>query len=204
MDRPVDAIGCWVLDTATRQAAAWRQTMDHYGNMWVSVNLSALQLVNPQSMAAIQRILADPMAQADEVVLEVTETALAADVDCGIASLNTLKGFGVRIAVDDFGTGFSSLSTLAALPVDILKIDGSFVDGLGGNIGADAGGHPRAGRQAFPWRDRRRHRKAGSARSPPKAGLRYGTGISPCPACSCARAPSPVGLRWSASARTLR
>jgi diguanylate cyclase (GGDEF)-like protein len=125
----IDAIGCWVLDTATRQVAAWRHTMDHCGNLWVSVNLSALQLVNPQSLAAIQRILADPMAQADKVVLEVTETALAADVHGGIASLNTLKGFGVRIAIDDFGTGFSSLSALAALPVDVLKIDGSFVSG---------------------------------------------------------------------------
>jgi len=93
------------------------------------VNLSALQLVNTQSLVAIQRILADPAAQADKVVVEVTETALAAGVSGGIASLNTLKGFGVRIANDDFGTGFSSLSTLAKLPVDILKIDGSFVSG---------------------------------------------------------------------------
>ena len=83
----------------------------------------------PHSLAAIQAILADPAVQADHVVLEVTETALAADVDGGIASLNTLKGFGVRIAIDDFGTGFSSLSTLASLPVDILKIDRSFVSG---------------------------------------------------------------------------
>jgi diguanylate cyclase (GGDEF)-like protein len=123
----IDAIGCWVLDTATRQVAAWRKTMDHCKKLWVSVNLSALQLVNPQSLAAIQHILADPLAQADKVVVEVTESALA-DVG-GIASLNTLKGFGVRIAIDDFGTGFSSLSTLAGLPVDILKIDGSFVSG---------------------------------------------------------------------------
>jgi EAL domain-containing protein (putative c-di-GMP-specific phosphodiesterase class I) len=67
--------------------------------------------------------------EADRVVLEVTESAFAAAVDGGIASLNVLKGFGVRIAVDDFGTGFSSLSTLASLPVDILKIDRSFVSG---------------------------------------------------------------------------
>src|ERR1035438_914320 len=87
----IDAIGCWVLDTATRQVAAWRQTMDHCKKLWVSVNLSALQLVNPQSLAAIQHILADPLAQADRVVVEVTESALA-DVG-GIASLNTLKGF---------------------------------------------------------------------------------------------------------------
>lgn len=125
----IDAIGCWVLDTATRQVAGWRQTIDHRDSLWVAVNLSAFQLTNPQSLAAIQRILADPAVQADKVVLEVTETALAANIDGGIESLNTLKGFGVRIAIDDFGTGFSSLSTLADLPVDILKIDRSFVSG---------------------------------------------------------------------------
>jgi EAL domain-containing protein (putative c-di-GMP-specific phosphodiesterase class I) len=88
----------------------------------------------PHSLAAIQRILADPAAQADKVVLEVTETALAVDVHGGIASLNTLKSFGVRIAVDDFGTGFSSLSTLASMPVDILKIDQSFVSGQASSL----------------------------------------------------------------------
>src|SRR5450631_124841 len=125
----IDDIGCWVLDIATRQVAGWRQSMAHCQSMWVAVNLSAFQLSNLHSLAAIQGILADPTVQADKVVLEVTETALAADVDGGIASLNTLKGLGVRIAIDDFGTGFSSLSTLADLPVDILKVDRSFVSG---------------------------------------------------------------------------
>jgi predicted signal transduction protein with EAL and GGDEF domain len=125
----IDAIGCWVLDTATRDVSAWRRSMDGCAKLWVSVNLSAFQLPNAQSMAAIQRILASPAAQAVDVVLEVTETALAADISGGIASLNMLKRLGVRIAIDDFGTGFSSLSTLASLPVDILKIDRSFVSG---------------------------------------------------------------------------
>ena len=124
----IDAIGCWVLDTATREVAGWRQAMDHCANLWVAVNLSACQL-NPNSLAAIQRILIDPATQAQSVVLEVTETALAGGVDGGIASLSAMKSFGVRIAIDDFGTGFSSLSTLASLPVDILKIDRSFVSG---------------------------------------------------------------------------
>ena len=127
----IDAIGCWVLETAARQVAGWRDTMDHCAGLWVSVNVSAFQLRNPQSLATIERILADPAMRADKVVLEVTETAVAADVDGGIAALNTLKRLGVRIAIDDFGTGFSSLSTLASLPVDILKIDRSFVSGHG-------------------------------------------------------------------------
>jgi len=125
----IDTIGAWVLDTATRQVAAWRHSMEHCNSLWVSVNLSALQLASPSSLAVVQHILADPSAEADKVVLEVSETALASDIPGGIEYLHTLKELGVRIAVDDFGTGSASLSTLADLPVDILKIDGSFVSG---------------------------------------------------------------------------
>jgi diguanylate cyclase (GGDEF)-like protein len=125
----IDAIGCWVLDTATRQVARWRRTIAQYRELWLAVNLSAFQLHSPVGLAGIKRILADPAVDTSFVVLEVTESALAVDVDGGITSLQTLKDSGVRIAVDDFGTGFSSLSTLARLPVDILKIDRSFVSG---------------------------------------------------------------------------
>jgi EAL domain-containing protein (putative c-di-GMP-specific phosphodiesterase class I) len=125
----IEAIGCWVLDTATRQAAAWRRDLPEHRDLWVSVNLSAFQLPNPHSLAAIEGILADPATQADKVVLEVTETALAAELDGGIAALNALKSLGTRIAIDDFGTGFSSLSTLTRLPIDIIKIDRSFISG---------------------------------------------------------------------------
>jgi diguanylate cyclase (GGDEF)-like protein len=125
----IDAIGCWVLDTAARQVGRWRHTMTAHDDMWVSVNLSALQLRLPRNLDAIQQVLADPAIDATKVVLEVTETALAVDIDDAIASLETLKVSGVRIAIDDFGTGYSSLSTLASLPVDILKIDRAFVSG---------------------------------------------------------------------------
>jgi diguanylate cyclase (GGDEF)-like protein len=125
----IDAIGCWVLKTATRQAAGWRSSMPHCEHLWVSVNLSTLQLPSQVNLAAIEAILSEPAAQADRVVLEVTETALASSVDGGVTALKRLKSFGVRIAVDDFGTGFSSLSTLAELPADILKIDRSFLAG---------------------------------------------------------------------------
>jgi diguanylate cyclase (GGDEF)-like protein len=125
----IDAVGCWVLDTAARRVAAWRDAMPHCANLWVSVNLSAFQLPSPHSVASLSRVLADPAVQADKIVLEVTETALAVNVDDGIASLEALKTSGVRVAIDDFGTGYSSLSTLARLPVDILKIDRSFVSG---------------------------------------------------------------------------
>ena len=106
----------------------WRDAMEHCADLWVSVNLSAFQLPNPHSLAAIRHILADPEVQAEHVVLEVTETSLASDAG-SIESLRSLKDLGARIAIDDFGTGFSSLSTLSRLPVDVLKIDRSFVSG---------------------------------------------------------------------------
>jgi diguanylate cyclase (GGDEF)-like protein len=124
----IEAIGCWVLETATRQAATWRHTPG-CEDLWVSVNLSAFQLPSPHSLAAIEGILADPATQADKVVLEITESALAIDKDGGVTSLSLLKCSGARIALDDFGTGYSSLSTLTQLPVDIIKIDRSFISG---------------------------------------------------------------------------
>ena len=126
----IGPIGCWVLDTATRHVAGWRRLPGAAGDIWVSVNLSTLQLSSDKNLAALERILANPAAQADKVVLEVTESALATNADGGVGALNRLKSFGVRIAIDDFGTGFSSLSTLAVLPADILKIDRSFLSGL--------------------------------------------------------------------------
>jgi diguanylate cyclase (GGDEF)-like protein len=123
----IDAVGGWVLDTATRQASAWRHSMDHCADLWLSVNLSPFQLANPDGVIAIEQILADPTVQADHVVLEITERALTSDIEASIATLNALKRFGVRIAIDDFGSGFTSLSTLARLRVDLLKIDPSFV-----------------------------------------------------------------------------
>jgi diguanylate cyclase (GGDEF)-like protein len=131
--RDIEAIGCWVLARAAAQAASWRRDLPTCTDLWVSVNLSAFQLPSRHSLAAIEGILADPATQTGHVVLEVTETALAADLDGGIAALNMLKSLGARIAIDDFGTGFSSLSALARLPVDLLKIDRSFVSGATGD-----------------------------------------------------------------------
>lgn len=123
----IDAIGCWMLENATQQCAVWRRNMPGFSDLWVSINLSPLQLRNDRSLVAISRILSDPATQADKVVLEVTETTLASNVNGAIAAIKKLKALGVRIAIDDFGTGFSSLSTLAAVPADILKIDRSFL-----------------------------------------------------------------------------
>jgi diguanylate cyclase (GGDEF)-like protein len=125
----IDALGSWVLETACRQVATWRETLPGYEDLWVAVNLSAVQLRNPKSLAALQAVLASPGIDPRAVVLEVTESALVTDVEGSLAALRALSALGVRIALDDFGTGFSSLSTLNRLPVDILKIDRSFVSG---------------------------------------------------------------------------
>jgi diguanylate cyclase (GGDEF)-like protein len=122
-------LGSWVLETAARQGAVWRRSIARHAELWVSVNLSPFQLADPHAVEGLRQLLADPTIEAKHVVLEITETALTADLDGGIAALHTLKSLGVRIAIDDFGTGFSSLSTLGTLPVDILKIDRSFVSG---------------------------------------------------------------------------
>jgi diguanylate cyclase (GGDEF)-like protein len=125
----IAAIGCWVLETAIRQRNAWRAEFTSTADMWVAVNVSPFQLADPKNVAAIQQILGDPACDATHIVVEITETALTADIVGSSAVLTGFKELGVRIAVDDFGSGFSALSTLTNLPVDILKIDQSFVSG---------------------------------------------------------------------------
>jgi diguanylate cyclase (GGDEF)-like protein len=125
----IAAIGCWALRTAASQLQVWRERIVGYSDLWVAVNVSPFQLANPDSVAAIEGVLADPALDPRHIVLEITETALTSDIAGGVAALNALKALGVRIAIDDFGSGFSSLSTLTDLPVDILKIDRSFVSG---------------------------------------------------------------------------
>ena len=122
-------VGSWVLATAAQQGASWRRGTGCHPDLWVSVNLSPFQLADATAVDDLRRILADPAMEAQHLVLEITETALTADLAGGIEALCALKSCGVRIAIDDFGTGFSSLSTLGALPIDILKIDRSFVSG---------------------------------------------------------------------------
>jgi len=121
-------VGRFVLDEACRQASRW-----HDGGLAIStaVNVSARQLEAGSLVAdvgsALERSSLDPCS----LVLEVTETALMADVTRNAARLDRLKSLGIRVAVDDFGTGYSSLAYLQKFPVDILKIDRSFVSTLG-------------------------------------------------------------------------
>ncbi|GAA0583663.1 hypothetical protein GCM10010172_80740 [Paractinoplanes ferrugineus] len=119
-------IGLWVLEQALAQAGTLG------GGRYLSVNLSPRQLREPTIVRDVLAALARSGVPAGRLVLEITESALVDDGN-GIAALHELRAHGVRIAVDDFGTGFSSLQYLTRLPCDILKIDRSFVAELDGS-----------------------------------------------------------------------
>ncbi|MGI8934285.1 MAG: putative bifunctional diguanylate cyclase/phosphodiesterase [Phormidesmis sp.] len=120
-------IGRWVLQTACAQARRWQ--IQNLGMRYVSVNLSGVQVNQPDLIEAIHNILETSGLSPDQLELEVTETALMQDAESAITTLLALKALGIRIAIDDFGTGYSSLSYLKQLPVDTLKIDRCFVRG---------------------------------------------------------------------------
>jgi PAS domain S-box-containing protein/diguanylate cyclase (GGDEF)-like protein len=121
----IGAIGDWVLRHACMQAAAWRKLSPR--PLRLSVNLSPAQLQRPDLARHVQATLVATGAHAANLTIEVTESALMADVERASQVLHELKAIGVEIALDDFGTGFSSLSWLCRLPLDVLKIDRSFV-----------------------------------------------------------------------------
>jgi len=127
-------LGRWVLVEACRQARAWQdQSM---GSMTISVNLSGRQLEQPDLVDDVASALAQSSLDPRLLTLEITESVLLRDVEMVIARLRALKELGVRLAIDDFGTGYSSLSYLRQFPVDVLKIDRSFVVGVDGGEAA--------------------------------------------------------------------
>jgi diguanylate cyclase (GGDEF)-like protein len=123
-------IGAWVLDQAVRQAGEWaRRAGAAPAVVWV--NLSARQIAQDDLVHMVAATLARHGVAATLIGLEITESALLEDADRAIAMLTALRELGVRLAVDDFGTGYSSLAYLRQLPVEQLKVDRTFVDGLG-------------------------------------------------------------------------
>ncbi|MFP5299515.1 MAG: EAL domain-containing protein, partial [Actinomycetota bacterium] len=96
----------------------------------VSVNLSGRQLLNPRLVTEVSEALFGSGLPPERLVLELTETALMTDLDASVSVLNELKALGVSIAVDDFGIGYSSLTYLKRFPLDVLKIDRSFVEDI--------------------------------------------------------------------------
>jgi diguanylate cyclase (GGDEF)-like protein len=122
-------LGRWVLGEACRQLAAWRAA--GRTKLRVTVNLSARQFADPELIAVVSEALARAQLPPDALWLEITESVLMEEVTATADTLLALKRLGVHLAVDDFGTGYSSLSYLKRFPVDMLKIDRSFIDGLG-------------------------------------------------------------------------
>jgi diguanylate cyclase (GGDEF)-like protein len=127
----IEPIGRWVLDRACRQAARWHRMQPDAAPIDIHVNLSPIQVAKrnlPELVAAALNVSGiDP----ESVHLEITETVMLGDAAALTDTLHALKALGVRLVLDDFGTGYSSLGYLTRLPLDALKVDRSFVDGLG-------------------------------------------------------------------------
>jgi len=124
-------IGTWVIRTAILQLAQWHHQVPELAHLWMAINLSARQLGAPDLVSTITECLAEADLRPGSLHLEVTESALIDDLSNSIERLNELKALGVHLDIDDFGTGYSSLSYLKRLPIDTLKVDRSFTDGLG-------------------------------------------------------------------------
>ncbi|MEP6972507.1 MAG: EAL domain-containing protein [Actinomycetota bacterium] len=121
-------LGRWVLGEACRQAVAWRATNPRASNLMMSVNLSTRQLLEPDIVLQVEQALEESGLDPGALTLELTEGSLMQDVTETAAKLRDLKRLGVRLAIDDFGMGSSSLAYLKHFPIDLLKIDKSFVD----------------------------------------------------------------------------
>jgi diguanylate cyclase len=123
-------IGRWVLEEACRQATAWPAIGPDGRPPFVSVNVSARQLVEPGFPAMVAEVLDATGLQPDRLGLEITESVLFEEADSPLDNLASLRALGVSLLLDDFGTGYSSLAYLQRLPIDILKLDRSFLTGL--------------------------------------------------------------------------
>jgi diguanylate cyclase (GGDEF)-like protein/PAS domain S-box-containing protein len=127
------SLGSWVLGQAAEDIARWRENSTvnaSGGGLYASVNVSARQFSDPGFVDGVRRVLDSSGLAPSALMLELTESVLLRRDDRVHADLIKLKSIGVRLAIDDFGTGYSSLSYLRELPIDVLKMDKSFVDGI--------------------------------------------------------------------------
>jgi diguanylate cyclase (GGDEF)-like protein/PAS domain S-box-containing protein len=128
-------IGTWVVEQACRQAQRWLAARPDGEPFFVSVNLSSRQLDTALLIDNVADVLERTGLPSGTLGLEITESVIMRDPESSTTSLRALKDLGVRLAVDDFGTGYSSLAYLRRFPVDLLKVDRAFVDGLGADSG---------------------------------------------------------------------
>jgi diguanylate cyclase (GGDEF)-like protein/PAS domain S-box-containing protein len=130
-------LGRWVLAQACREVRVWQARLPEGRQVRVGVNVSSVQLSKSDIVADVARALEISGIDPGCLVIELTESVLMQNSESVLATLTQLKALGVRIAIDDFGTGYSSLSYLHRFPIDILKIDRSFVERLGGVDGGE-------------------------------------------------------------------
>ena len=124
-------LGEWVLEQACEQLVEWHRLAPH---LTMAVNLSGVQLARPDLVERVADVLERTCVRRSALSLEITESVLMRDAEDALGVLTALKELGVRISIDDFGTGYSSLTYLKRFPVDVLKIDRTFVDGLGADV----------------------------------------------------------------------
>lgn len=124
-------LGWWNLREACRQITEWRAAQDAHSHLTISVNLSAKQFLQPNLVADISKLLRELALPPEALKLEITESTVMADPTAAVEMLQQIKSLGIRLAIDDFGTGYSSLSYLHRFPLDTLKIDRSFISGMG-------------------------------------------------------------------------
>ncbi|HLF41483.1 MAG TPA: EAL domain-containing protein [Acidimicrobiia bacterium] len=132
------SVGTWVLEEACRQAKEWEREFPRSSRLLIAVNVSSRQLDDPGFAAAVMDVLEDTGMAPTRLCLEITETATIKDAAAAWAQLRELKALGVRLSIDDFGTAQSSLSFVKTFQVDMVKIDRSFVAGIGYNAEDEA------------------------------------------------------------------
>ena len=126
----ITELGRWVLHEAMTTTRAWQTGLGLSRPPDLSVNISALQLQDPDLVHEVLQALVDTGFEARHLILEITETALMRDIPGSTAKLLNLKRLGIRLAIDDFGTGYSSIGYLRQLPIDVLKVDRIFIAGM--------------------------------------------------------------------------
>src|ERR1700730_8948728 len=124
-------LGWWNLREACRQLSDWKSHSDNYLNFTMNVNLSAKQFLQPNLVEDIRKLLGELALPAETLKLEITESTVMIDPVATAKMLQQIKSLGILLAIDDFGTGYSSLSYLHRFPLDTLKIDRSFISGVG-------------------------------------------------------------------------
>ena len=124
----IGEIGEWVIRESTSQSKRWKH--EGIGNIKIAINLSVVQLLNPLFLQILKRIIAETSMDPQEFELEITESRLMENIQFYEDLLNNIKDLGFTLSIDDFGTGYSSLSYLKRLPIEILKIDKSFIQDI--------------------------------------------------------------------------